>query len=341
MNPPHLRARLHLATPFRQALTVTLREIHYVMGTLLDITLHHEAESEGKRVLRGCFQEARRLEEVFSTYDDGSDLSRLNRHAGLGSLEITGELWSALESSLCLGRKTAGALDITIGPLIDLWGAAGEHGARPSPASVAEALGRTGISKVSLLPDGRGELRQPGMRLDLGGIGKGYTVDRLKGILVQGGVERAFINFGRSSLATLGSPPGREAWPVLLQDDDGEPVGVVHLRDQTLSASSSFGHSYETGETRYGHLIDPRDGFPLRHRALGVAVARTATEAEALTKALVILGPERGFTVVDRFPMAEALLTDSSSSGPMISTSGFTEAVRFESYVAIRRGDTR
>lgn len=341
MRPPHLRARLHLATPFRRALTVTLREIHYVMGTLLDITLHHEAGAEGKRVLRGCFQEARRLEEAFSTYDDGSDLSRLNRHAGLGPCEIDRDLWSALESSLCLGRKTAGALDITIGPLIDLWGAAEEHGAQPSPASVAEALGRTGISKVYLLPDKRGELRQPGMRLDLGGIGKGYTVDRLKEILVQEGVERAFINFGRSSLAALGSPPEGAAWPVLLQDDDGEPVGVVHLRDHTLSTSSSFGHSYEIGETRYGHLIDPRDGFPLRHRALGVAVARTATEAEALTKALVVLGPERGFTVVDRFPMTEALLTDSSSSGPMISTSGFTEAVRFESYVALRRGDTR
>jgi len=311
------------------------------MGTLLDITLHHETEQEGKRVLRECFQEARRLEEVFSTFDDGSELSQLNRLAGQGPLAIHGDLWSALEISLRLWRETEGALDITIGPLIDLWGAAEEHGGLPSPTSVVEALDRTGISKVHLLPDGRGELRQAGMRLDLGGIGKGYTVDRLKGLLVQEGIERAFINFGRSSLAALGSPPEGAAWPVLLYNDDGEPVGVAHLRDRALSVSGSFGHSYEIEGTRYGHLIDPRDGFPLCHRTLGVAVARTATEAEALTKALVILGPERGFTVVDRFPMAEALLTDSSSSGPMISTSGFTEAVRFESYVATRRGDTR
>jgi len=309
------------------------------MGTLLDITLYHETEAEGKRLLRGCFQEARRLEEVFSTHDETSDLSRFNRHAGMGPFEIDREVWSAIEICLRLGRETEGALDITIGPLIDLWRAAEEHGAPPSPASVAEALGRTGISKVDLLPDGRGELQQPGMRLDLGGIGKGYAVDRLRELLIHGGVERAFINFGRSSLAAVGSPPERQAWPVLLQDDEQGLIGVVHLRDQALSASGSFGQSREIGETRYGHLIDPRDGFPLRHPALGVAVARTATEAEALTKALVILGPERGFIIVNRFSMAEGLLT--LSNGSRISSSGFTEAVRFEPQAVTSREDLR
>ncbi|MBI3779800.1 MAG: FAD:protein FMN transferase [candidate division NC10 bacterium] len=307
------------------------------MGTLLDITLHHETEEEGKRLLRRCFQEARRLEEVFSTHDDGSDLSRLNRHAGLGPFETSGELWSALEICLRLGRGTEEALDITIGPLMDLWRAAEERSALPSPASVAEALSRRGISKVHLLPDGRGELRQAGMRLDLGGIGKGFAVDRLRELLIQEGIERAFINFGRSSLAAVGSPPERKAWPVLLQGDDGEPLSVVHLRDQALSVSGSFGQSYKIGETRYGHLIDPRDGFPVRLPSLGVAVARTATEAEALTKALVVFGPEQGFAVLSRFSTAEGLLT--LSNGSRITTPRFTEAVRFETEGATSRKD--
>lgn len=320
----------------RSTVPVPLREIHYVMGTLLDITLYRLTEEEGKRVLRRCFQEARRLEEAFSAHEDNSELTRLNRHAGLGPLQISPELWSALETSLHLGRATEGAMDITVGPLIDLWRAVEEGAVLPSFAAVAETLSRTGISKVRLLPDERAELCQAGMRLDLGGIGKGYAVDRLRRLLVQEGAERAFINFGRSSLAAIGSPPRWEAWPVLLRDDNGEPMGVMHLRDQTLSASSSFGHSYRIGETRYGHLIDPRDGFPLRHRALAAAVARTATDAEALTKALVVLGPEKGFSVISRFPMAEGLLTDSCKS--IISTSGFAEAARFESDVAMCRG---
>ena len=123
----------------------------------------------------------------------------------------------------------------------------------------------------------------------------------------------------------------------MLHGDDGEPVGVVHLRDQSLSASGSFGHSYEIGQTRYGHLIDPRDGFPVPHPALGVAVARTAAEAEALTKALVIFGPEEGFAVLSRFSKAEGLLT--FSNGSRITTSGFTEAVRFETEGVTSRKD--
>jgi len=335
MTPASPCAGTHPSTLSGRAPTIALREIHYVMGTLLDITLHRESEEKGKRVLRGCFLEARRLEEIFSTYDDHSDLAQLNRYAGLGPLEITRELWSVLEISLRLGRETEGALDITIGPLVDLWRAAEEHGALPSSASVAEALSLTGVSKVRLLSDGTAELRQAGMRLDLGGIGKGYAVDRLRAFLIHHGVEHALINFGRSSLAAVGAPPEREAWPVRLLGDDEESLGVIHLRDQVLSASSSFGSSFEIEATRYGHLIDPRDGFPLRHPALGVAVARTATEAEALTKALVILGPEEGFNTVHRVSMAEGLFT--LPDGSRVSTSGFSEAVRFEPAAIISR----
>ena len=313
------------------AATDALREIHYVMGTLLEITLYHERREEGKRVLARCFQEARRLQEIFSAYDDDSDLNRLNRHAGLGPVEINQELWSALKIALPLGRETDGAMDITIGPLIDLWSAAEERGIMPSPELVTEALHRTGIAEVQLIPDGRAELRRAGMRLDLGGIGKGYAVDRLSAILAQEGIVSAFINFGRSSLAAVGSPPERERWPVLLGSDEGAPIGLAYLKDQHLGVSASFGRFVEIGGARFGHLIDPRDGSPLRHHTLGVAVARTATEAEALTKAIIILGEAQGFAAVRRFPEAEGLLAH--SNGTPISTPGFIETIRFEASV--------
>lgn len=332
-----LRQGCHRPAPSRHAPAPALREIHYVMGTLLDITLLDRADAEGKRVLRTCFQEARRLEEIFSAHDGSSDLSRLNRRAGLGPIDIDQELSSILNSSLQLARRTDGALDVTIGPLLDLWRTAENDGARPSSALVTETLRRTGMAKLHLLPDGKGELRESGMRLDLGGIGKGYAVDCLKALLVREGVERAFINFGRSSLVAIGFPPGLGAWPVLLEADDGGPIGGARLKDQALSVSSSFGHSYVIGETRYGHLIDPRDGYPLPHSTCGVAVAQTATEAEALTKALVILGAEQGLSVVERFPRAEGFLVH--SNGSRIGTSGFTEAVGFQVEQPTRRGD--
>jgi thiamine biosynthesis lipoprotein len=305
------------------------------MGTLLEITLYHELRKEGKRVLAKCFQEARRLEGIFSAHDDVSDLNRLNRHAGLGPVEINQELWSVLKIALSLGQATDGAMDITVGPLIDLWSAAAEQGTMPSPTLVAEALGRTAIAEVKLLPDGRAALRCAGMRLDLGGIGKGYAVDRLSAILAQEGIASAFINFGRSSLAAIGSPPERDSWPVLIGSGEGVPIGLAHLNNQYLGVSESFGHFFEIGGTRLSHLIDPRDGSPLRHHSLSVAVARTATEVEALTKTIIILGGVQGFAAVSRFPEAEGLLA--YSNGLQISTSGFIETVRFEVSTATSR----
>lgn len=316
-----------------------VREIHFVMGTLLEITLYHKPHEQAKRVLAECFQEARRLEGLFSASDNDSDLYRLNRHAGLEPVAIHRDLRSILDAALRLCGETAGAMDITIGPLIDLWTKAAEEGTAPSSASIAEALGRTGTIKVRLLPDGRAALQQAGMRLNLGGIGKGYAVDRLTAILAQEGIASAFINFGRSSLAAVGSPPERKSWPVLLESDDGTPVGLAHLNDQRLAISSSLSRAYELEGSQYGHLIDPRNGRPVRDQILAVAVARTATEAEALTKALVILGPTRGLAVVGRFVHAEGFFT--YLNGSPAGSIGFSEAVRFEPAAAMMQEGIR
>ena len=153
MNPPHCCTESLLSPPWHGS--NALRGIHYVMGTLLDVTLHYDTEVEGKRLLQYCFQEARRLEELLSTHDEESELNRLNAHAGQGPLKIDRDLWSVLDISVRLGRTTEGALDITIGPLIDLWSLAELKGTLPSPDSVSEVLRRTGISRVHLLPDWR------------------------------------------------------------------------------------------------------------------------------------------------------------------------------------------
>jgi len=316
-----------------------LREIHYVMGTLLEITLYHQSQEEGRRALARCFQEARRLEGIFSAYDDDSDLNRLNRHAGRGPVEIDRELWSALKIAVFLGQATDGAMDITIGPLLDLWGAAEQRGIIPSPVLVTEALTRTGIAAIRLFQDGNADLKRAGMRVDLGGLGKGYAVDRLGAILAQEGIASAFINFGRSSLAALGSPPEREGWSVLLEDGDGGSLGLTYLKDQCLGVSESYGHFFEIGGIRLSHLIDPRDGFPLRDHRLGVAATRTATEAEALSKAMTILDEEQGLAAVRRVSGAEGLLV--RSGGRQMCTRGFNETVRFEAVTATLAASVR
>ena len=306
-----------------------LREVHYTMGTLLDIALFHEEDEEGKRVLRRCFQEARRLEALFSAHDENSALSRLNRQAGLGPVEVEEEIFSLLSISLDLSRRTEGAFDITIGPLIDLWNRAARQEKSPDGPELKEALNLVGVSKVRLLPDRMVELRQRGMRLDLGGIGKGYAVDRIIEGLKQEGITRAFVNFGLSSLSVSGPPPGAEAWPILIQGpEDGEFAGAIGLKDRALSASGSFGRTFDIGGKRYSHLLDPGGGFPLDGPAIGVVLAPTATEAEAMSTALLVLGPGRGLTMIQRRPLCEGLYLD--PQGTILVTPGIGTAIPFE-----------
>lgn len=306
-----------------------LREVHYVMGTLLDMTLFHEDHEEGKRILRRCFQEARRLEALFSAYEEDSALSRLNRQAGLGPVEVEEELFTILSASLDLSRRTEGAFDITIGPLLDLWKRAAHQGRSPERPALQETLSLVGGAKVRLLPQRRVELCKRGMRLDLGGIGKGYTVDRIVKRLKEAGIGRAFLNFGLSSLSAFGSPPGDEAWPIWIKGPhDGEFAGVLDLNDLALSASGTFGRSFKIGERRYGHLLDPRSGFLLDGPAGGIAIAPTATEAEALSSALLILGKEQGLSMLQRSPSCEGLYLD--PRGTIWVTPGIRTRIPFE-----------
>lgn len=283
-----------------------IREVHYAMGTLLDIALFTKDQEEGKKVLRRCFQEARRLEALFSAYDEESGLSRLNRQAGLGPVEVEEDLFTILSVSLDLSQRTGGAFDPTIGPLLDLWQRAVEQGRSPERSALQKTLSLVGVSRIRLLPGRRVTLCEKGMRLDLGGIGKGYAVDQIIDGLKKEGIRKAFINFGLSSLSALGSPPGAEAWPILIRDfHDGGFAGRLDLKNLALSASGTFGRSLDIGGKRYGHLIDPRSGFPLDRPAIGIALAPTATEAEALSSALLVLGPKEGLLMIERSPAGE------------------------------------
>ncbi|MFQ5852790.1 MAG: FAD:protein FMN transferase [Candidatus Binatia bacterium] len=286
-----------------------VREIHYQMGTLLDITLYHSDPKEGKKILRRSVQEVHRLEGILSNYDPQSSLSFLNRHAGLGKVKVERELFHVLAVSVDFSVKTSGYFDVTVGPLVSLWRQAGEKRRMPSPDALAQAVGLVGYRKLRLYDNGEAELVHEEMSIDLGGIGKGYAVDRVVEILKQAGVTRALINFGGSSIYALGGPIGDESWKIGVKGTNGKLVGMVHLRNQALSTSGSMGRYWEIDGRRYGHLIDPKSGWPVTKPRMATVVAETATEGEALTKPLVLLGAADEFRFIKKhFPRVEALV---------------------------------
>lgn len=249
------------------------REIHYTMGTLLDITVFDLPEVEARPLLRQCFQEARRLERLLSVHDPDSALSQLNQQAGHGPVQVPLELWRLLQGCAALAQRTCGAFDISAGSLKERWQAA--PGGRPRDGTAAFTLASPG--SVALVP---------GARLDLGGIGKGYAVDCLATLLRTARVHSALLNFGASSLSLLGAPPHGARWPIVIRGmGESDLVGLLWVKHGALSTSSS-----RRGERHTRHILDPRNDLRIDEPRLSTILAPSATLAEALSTAAVVRG---------------------------------------------------
>jgi len=307
----------------------TVRAGRPAMGTLLELSLVMRDPDRGQRAADVLFTRVMELERLFTTYAEDSALNRLSDAAGRGAQPVDIRMARILGESLAYTRRSGGAFDITVGPLVELWSRSGASGRVPSDAEIAATLLRVGPSGIHIRNIGPTvELKHRGMRLDLGGIAKGWALDRLGEVLVEGGVRDALLDFGQSSILALGKPLDAPAWTVALRAGDEGVAGIVSLRDgMGFSVSGALGRYFEIDGVRYGHVIDPRNGRALIRNVQAAVVAPDATAAEVWSTALTVLGPE-GLARIEAEAGVEAhlLLEDGSSR----TTSGWAEATAFE-----------
>ena len=300
------------------------------MGTVLEVTLCGGDNETKQRTVEALFISAAHLDTLFTTFLPESPVSRLNARAGRGAESVPPEVADIVSLSLSYWQQTAGAFDITIGPLMNLWRQATATHTPPSPAAVRQARSHVGSEKIKVSSPEHLTLTQAGMTIDLGGIGKGYALDRLVDLLQTQGLSNGLLDFGQSSIWALGAPPEAKGWRLLVQYPHAGIVGIITLSDRALSVSGSMGQAFEVNGNRYGHVIDPRSGEPLRRDLLACVLAPSAAQAEALSKALLILGEETGIALLQRFSGVEGLLVE--ASGQRWMTSGWTQATAFVSY---------
>ena len=287
-----------------------LSDGRYVMGTVLEITLCAPDTAQGQHTLETLFTSATHLDALFTTFSPDSPVSHLNLLAGRGAQTVPPEVADILSLSLSYWQLTGRTFDVTVGPLMALWRQAAATHTLPSPAAVRRARSRVGSEKVKLSAGDQVILTRSGMALDFGGIGKGYALDRLAEVLKAQGLSAALLDFGQSSIWALGAPPDAAGWRLLLQQPNGGTVGIITLHDQALSVSGSFGQPFAVNGARYGHVIDPRSGKPLRRDLLACVLAPSAAQAEALSKALLILSEHEGIALLQRLPKVEGLLVE-------------------------------
>ena len=221
----------------------------------------------------------------------------MNREAHFHPVKIPGDLYRVIEASLVNSRLSHGDFDVSVGPLVDLWKAALAGGANPTAAEQAKARGCVGYEKIQLIPPDQIEFHSSCMRLDLGSIGKGYAVDRAMEVLRSNGVDRAYIDAGGSTIYGMATPPGQDGWLVHLRDPSNHLDPRVKLTGNSVSTSEQSAPSLLSTDSP-GHIVVPADGNPLRTRYAVSVTARSATDSDALSTTLLLLGPEKGALLV-------------------------------------------
>jgi len=302
------------------------------MGTLFEVTIEAADEATARSAAEAVYAEVERLEALVSSWRPTSEVSRLNAAAGGQPIALHPDVRSVLADSRTLSALTGGAFDVTVGPLVALWTQAGESGVLPAAGAIERARGLVGSSGIEIGGDSA-RLSRPGMAIDLGGFAKGWALDRLETLLRERGIERALLSFGQSSLLALGAPEGESGWRVLVRGPGGGFSGTATLRDERLSISGSFGKSSTIEGRRFGHVLDPRTGWPASHEAIAVVRAPTAALAEAFSKALLVLDPDDAIAALEAVGGVEGLWMGADAARE---TDGFREAVGY-----LEAGDPR
>jgi len=263
------------------------------MGTAFSIVAYGEDRGKLQSAVSEGLEEARRLDEMLSNYKPTSEWSMVNRMAGDGPVHITPELFQLLAACVEYSRESEGAFDITVGPLMKVWGFYKGSGHLPHRAEVWGALNRIGYQNILLDPAKQTvRFAKPGIELDPGGIGKGYAVDRIAQILKDNGVQQALVSGGGSSIYAIGAPPHEKGWKVDIKNPKNpeESIESVYLKDESMSTSGNYEKFFYAEGQMYSHIMDPRTGYPSQGMLSTSVIAPRTLDSEAWTKPYYILG---------------------------------------------------
>jgi thiamine biosynthesis lipoprotein len=260
----------------------------WAMGQPVHLQLFAVTEAAGYDVAQAALAELRRVERALTLFDDTSDLCELNRGAGRGPRRIGPDLATVLKAAEGFRAETGGAFDPAVEPLMRAWGFHAARTGPPGPAELDEA--RAAVRAASVRVEGRqAALGSASTRLDLGGIGVGYGLDRMADVLRRAGIRRAFLDVSGDCLA-IGAPPGEPGWLVEIADPTtpGRVRGRTRLCDAALATSANTVSVVRWGRAVRGHVMNPVTGYPASALIQATVTARTGIEADALSTAMLV-----------------------------------------------------
>ena len=290
---------------------VRLEATRLSMGCVYAIAAYGHDGDALPQVVDEALDEVDRIDRLMSHYRPDSPLSRVNQQASRLAVQVDPELFDFLARSIDYSRASDGAFDITVGPLMKAWGFFHGEGRVPTDRELAAARRRVGYKHVVLNPAERTvRFDVPGVELDLGGIAKGYAVDRVIDLLRRRQVTAALVSAGGSTVYGMGAPPGEDAWRVRVQDPiaPGRIAFTAALRDRALSVAGTSERFFQRGHKRYAHIMDPHSGRPVRDVLAVAVLAATGTTGDAVDDAVFVRGVEGSRRYLERYPTTEAFV---------------------------------
>jgi thiamine biosynthesis lipoprotein len=292
-----------LALPALRAAEPALSRYTYserCMGTLFRIIVFAPTEASADKAAKAAFARINDLDASMTDYREASELMQLCAKSGGEPVKVSDDLFTVLSKAQEASELSDGAFDVTVGPIVRLWRLARRTQKMPAPEQLAKAKALVGWRNVELDQKNRTvRLKKEGMRLDLGGIGKGFAADEAIKVLQKQGVDRALVAAG-GDIRVSGPPPGTDGWRVAIAPlkPGAKPSEELILKDAAVSTSGDAEQYVEIDGKRYSHIVDPKTGLGLVGRMSVTVVAPNGTTSDSLTKVVCVLGPERGFKLL-------------------------------------------
>ena len=315
-----------------------------IMGTFSRVVVIAKSRRTAQRCIEAAFDVQNRIESLMSDFRDDSELSKVNRLAAQGPVAVSEMTFEVLQQAVRFSTLSNGAFDVTVGPLVDLWRKAGETDVPPTPEVLAEARRKVGSDKLILDEKNRTvRFAVEGMRVDLGGIGKGYAVDKAVEAMQKRGALGGMVDLG-GNIRCFGQPPqGQEHWRIGLQDPNvapdefggTKPLLVLELRNESVATSGDYRRFVKVQGEKQSHIIDTATGNGANKLVSDTIIAPDATTADALSTAVNVLGPQAGLALIERLPATEAILIPAGKDAQPIFSRGA------KAYIPLSQGTAR
>lgn len=290
------------------------------MGSAFEITVVGDDANQANKHIDAAVAEIKRIENLISSWDKGSETSAINRNAGLKAIRVKKELFQLIERAKGISKLTDGAFDISYAAVDGIWKFDGSMKQMPSAKEIKSTVAMVGAKHIEL--DAKNSavfLKKKGMKIGFGAIGKGYAADKAKALLQEQGVTAGIIN-ASGDMSAWGSKPSGEPWRVAISNpmNKNKVFALMPLQNRAVVTSGDYEKYVRFNGVRYAHIIDPRTGYPATGLISVTVFAPKAELADALATAVFVMGKEAGIDRINQLPNVDCILIDENGK---ISTS--------------------